>query len=324
MWFKQIQIFKLAHAEPFSAASLNNHLDPLRFSPCLPSLPSSAGWVCPVDNDAENAPLVRAINQCLMICLEVEEKILPTTVIRHELSKKIKRIEKAENRQLRQKEKLSLKEELIVTLLPRAFTKSTRIYGYIDVKNSWLILGTANAKKTELFVAMFKKATHQSLQSLQIDTLATIITHWLQKQDYPSAFAIEKSCVLQDPSQQNRIIRCQQQDLFATSIQSLIKDGCEVRQLSFSWHDRVSFTLTEAFTLQSIKFQDELKGQAREMGAETKDQQFDADFLLMAETLSALLNDLLSPFRQALIASDSPNQTLKKHAIQQEQSLTPA
>lgn len=57
------------------------------------------------------------------------------------------------------------------------------------------------------------------------------MTSWLKHQNYSSSFSIEKSCVLQDANHESRVIRCKEQDLFA-SIQTLIKDGCEIKQLA--------------------------------------------------------------------------------------------
>ena len=59
------------------------------------------------------------------------------------------------------------------------------------------------------------------------------MTSWLTQKNHASSFLIEKSCVLQDASHQSRIIRCQEQNLFASSIQLFIKDGCEIKQLAF-------------------------------------------------------------------------------------------
>lgn len=46
--------------------------------------------------------------------------------------------------------------------------------------------------------------------------------------------------------------------------------------------------------LRSIKYPDEIIAQAKEMEPETKRQQFEADFLIMGETLSGLINALLA------------------------------
>jgi recombination associated protein RdgC len=295
MWFKQIQIFQLSHWENYSRDQLIEKLEALYFRSCLPSMPSSAGWVSPIDEPEEL--LVRQVKDYQMVCLQIEEKILPATVIKQAVDERVKEIKKTEERKLRQKEKLALKDDIILTLLPRAFTKLTRVYAYIDSKNKWLILGTTHAKKTESLLDIFQKTLDIELKPLEVNKLSPILTHWLQHRDYPSTLAIEKSCVLQDSQQQNRIIRCQQQDLFANSIQSLVKDGCEVKQLAFSWHDYVNFVLvTENFSLRNLQRNDEFQEQIEELGAETKQQQFDADFMMMAETMSRLLNELLTLF----------------------------
>lgn len=296
MWFKQIQLFQLNDKFDFSPNNLMEKLEPLAFRPCLPSMEMSSGWISPLDTDDENAPLIRSINGYIMLCLKVEEKILPASVIRHELANKIKMLEKNENRKIYQKEKLSLKDEMKMTLLPRAFSRFTKLYAYIDTKNRRIVFGSANVKKAELFINMLKKSIGEIISSLEVDKLSPIMTHWIQHQNYPPAFIIEKSCVLQDPNQQSRMIRCQQQDLFTNSIQSLIKDGCVIKQLAANWQDRVSFILSDDLILKSLKYQDEITAQAKEMEPETRDQEFDADFLIMSETLTQLVNELLEVF----------------------------
>lgn len=293
MWFKQVQLFEINGPIDFSSNNLIAKLEPFTFKSCLPSMEMSHGWISPLESDDEFAPLVRSINGYIMLCLQIEEKILPSVVIQHELQTKIKKIELEENRKIRQSEKLSLKDEIKITLLPRAFTKFTKIYAYIDTKNRRLILGTGISKKAEQFISLFKKSISEYISPLEIEKLSPIMTHWIKHQSYPSTFSIEKNYVLQDPNQQNRVIRCQQQDAFASSIQTLIKDGCEIKQLAMIWQDRVNFTLADDFTLKSIKFHDDITSQAKEMEPETHDQQLDADFLIMTETLTQLMNDLV-------------------------------
>lgn len=293
MWFKQIQIYKLPKFLDTETQRLAKQLEPLAFTSCSLSMPYSAGWVSPIDEEGE--ALVRGLNGYVMLCMQVEEKILPAAVISQTLAEQVKQIEAQEERKMTQKEKASLKEELTLTLLPRAFSKQTRFYGYIDTRNRWLILGTAHKKGTELFLSLFKKTVTEDIHPMEIKKLSPIFTHWLKHEEYPSSFGIEKTCVLQDPSQAKRVIRCQQQNLFASSIQSLIKDGCEIVQLGLSWQDRVNFILTDKLLLKSIQFQEELVSEAKDMEAETQQQLFDADFLIMTETFSTLLAELLEP-----------------------------
>src|SRR6476620_6265529 len=109
MWFKQVQLFELKNANQYSTEMLIPKLEELAFRPCLPSMQTSIGWVPPIDDD--ESPYVVEVNGCLMICLQIEEKILPSTVVRHELNQKIKDIELQEDRKIRHREKLAMKDE---------------------------------------------------------------------------------------------------------------------------------------------------------------------------------------------------------------------
>src|SRR3990167_2408192 len=294
IWFKQAKLFQLTDDSRYTSTDLCKKLEGLVYQECLPFMPYGAGWVPLVDEG--DAPLVQAMNGYFMICLQVEEKILPPIVVRQELLKKIKNIEALENRKVGPQERYNLKDEITSTLLPRAFSKLTKVYAYIDTKNNWIILGTANAKKTEQFMSVFRKSFGDHMHPFQIKKLAVIMTSWLKHQNYSSSFAVEKSCMLQDVNQQSRVIRCKEQNLFASSIQTLIEDGCEAKQLALTWHDCIDFILSDDLSLQTIRFHDEIVMQSKEMEAGTKQQQFNADFLIMTETLAGLLKDLLDLF----------------------------
>lgn len=293
MLFKQIQLFKLTSPMQSSPNALAEKLLPFEFKPCLPSMPSSFGWVSPIDE--EGAPLTRGLNGCIMITLQIEEKIMPASVVALALKDKVKQIELSDGRRIRRKEKLTLKDDVVMTLLPRAFSKFTRINAYIDTRNGWLILNSTSASRTETFISMLKKAIGDGIEAIEVAKPSSIITHWLKSQDYPKEFSIEKSCTLQDPNQQNRVIRCQQQDLFAGSIQDLVKDGCEAIQIGLCWQDRLSFVMANDFSIRSMHVTDDDTAEIKDE-LETKQQKFDADFIMMTEMFTGLFTDLLNVF----------------------------
>lgn len=295
MWFRQLQVFQLTQSIAYTPSQLAERLEPLAFKPCLPSMPTSMGFVPPVDADEEDAPLARGLNQCVMVCLQIEDKILPASVVNESVKNKIKQIETNEARKIRKKEKVALKEDTVQTLLPRAFTKFTRLHAYIDTKHQWLILNNVSPAKTELFLSMIKKVLGDGIEALEVIKPSLIFTQWLKQKNYPEVFSVEPAAILQDPEHQHRVIRCQQQDLFASSIQDLIKDGCEVIQLSLNWHDRLQFTLAQDFTLRSVRLaEDDTANLYDEI--ETKHQKFDADLVMMAELLRGLFTDLFKLF----------------------------
>lgn len=293
MWFKQIQLFQLTSPIHHPTQKLAERLEPLAFRPCLPSMPSSMGWVSPLEE--EDAPLVRTLNGCHLICLQLEEKILPASVVGQTLKEKMKQLEITEARKIRQKEKLSYKDEVMHTLLPRAFSKFTRLYAYIDTKNQWLIVNTVSSAKLELFMNVFKKSLGDGVEAFDVVKPSSIITQWLKNNDYPKEFSIEKSCVLRDPNQQSRVIRCQQQDLFASSIQTLVKEGCEVIQLGLCWQDRINFVLADDFSLRTIRRTEDDLAELQEV-TESKTQKMDAYFFMMTEMFGGMLKELLGVF----------------------------
>ncbi|MCX7125941.1 MAG: recombination-associated protein RdgC [Gammaproteobacteria bacterium] len=294
MWFKQASIFKFAKPLKIAQSDLSEALSPLSFTPCLPSLPSSMGWVSPIDQ--ADSQLVYGSKRFWMICLQLEEKLLPAGVIRQALEEKIEEIEKKESRAVRGKEKQNLKDEIIQTLLPKAFTQKSRIHAMIDLDRQYLIINSNNAKKIERFVAFLKRAIAPiDLHAPEIKKPTTVMTQWV-KEDAPEGFTIGLSCVLQDPQQERRVIRCQHQDLLATAIQSLMKDGCDISQLSLSWKEQLQFILSNDFSLKSMKFENAVVELSNADHTETPQQRFDADFVIMTEILTQLIDDLLEAF----------------------------
>lgn len=294
MWFRQFQLFQISQAITYTPENIAAKLEPMAFTPCLPSFPVSVGWIPPVDD--ENAPLIHAANGYMMLCMQVEEKILPAAVIRQELLAKIKKIEASGERKVRQKDKLALRDEVTMDLLPRAFSKITKLYAYIDTKTNMLVVGSTSTSKIDQFITLFKRSLNEGLQPFDLYKVAPIMTRWIKDKNYPREFSVEKAGVLQDPNQQNRVIRCQHQDLFANGVQAFLKDGCELKQVALCWHDRVNFVLADDFSLRSIRLQDEIIAAAKEIDVESKQQQFDADFFIMTETFSGLIKDLLAVF----------------------------
>ena len=138
MWFKQIQAFQLTDTIKFNAADLENKLEQFSFTPCSPNLPSSIGWTSPTDE--AHASLVYAANKKMLICLQIEEKLLPASVIREELKEKIKEIEATREHPVSGQEKRSLKGDIYYSLMPKAFGKIKKLYAYIDTEKNLLML----------------------------------------------------------------------------------------------------------------------------------------------------------------------------------------
>jgi recombination associated protein RdgC len=295
MWFKQAQIFAFKSTKTLDANELIQDLDSLAFRACIPGLASTYGWTSPLSE--EGAPLVYSVNDFLLVCLQFEDKVLPASVIRQEVAEKIKEIETKEERKVSALQKQAIKEQVTLNLLPRAFSKLSRTYAFIDLKNNWLIIDTTSSSKIETFVEFFKRSVlGTELTAIEIKKIAPELTKWLINNQVPQPFIADKSCVLRDPAQQTKVVRCTNQDLFIGGIQTLLRDGNQVTEVSLNWHEHVTFTIVDNFTLKSIKYHDEVLELAKENYDESEYQCFVSDFIIMSSTLRDVFTDLLKMF----------------------------
>lgn len=296
MWFKQAQLFQFDQTVSSDVDELSTQLEALAFTDCLPNLPSSCGFIPPlIEDDSEEEPLlVYSAQQYVMLCLQIEEKLLPASVVRQAALDKIEELEKMHGKKLPYADKKMIKEEMLHTMLPRAFSKKIKIYAYIDLNNKWLIINNCTSKKIELFISLLKRALGVDFCAPKLKKLSPLFTKWLkQPTTCPNSINVNKAGVLQDPNQSHRVIRCQQQSLYAESIQALLEDGCEAVQLSLSWQDDIEFTLAEDFSIRAISYSDELIAPSKDLEGASKMQVLHADLMLMAEALAPMLQGLL-------------------------------
>ena len=54
MWFKQAHVLQINAKIPYSREDLTERLEKMAYTPCLPTLPATQGWIAPNDqNESE-------------------------------------------------------------------------------------------------------------------------------------------------------------------------------------------------------------------------------------------------------------------------------
>lgn len=297
MLFKQAQLFSLNKSLPKQLSSLLPKLESLIFKNCPPSFSSSHGWVAPTKD--KDAPLIYSMGNYLLFNIQFEEKVLPAGVIKKELDNKISELQQKEDRKIYSKEKKNLRDEVTMTLLPRAFTQISQVYACIDTKNNWLILNSLQAEKTKSIISAFKKCFDVDATPFKLKKIPYLLTQWVKENDAPDGIEILDQCFLQDPNAIKRNIRAQSQSLSSPPLQALIDSGLEVKQLLLGWQDAIKFTLTEHMHLKNIRLADELINDADEAASESALDRFNTDFILMTKTLEPLFLTLQEHFVEA-------------------------
>jgi recombination associated protein RdgC len=290
VWFKNLVLFRVPTPFTLSPEVLGEALAAEAFKPCGGLEPFSQGFSPPLGRLAP--ALVHAANGRMLVCVRREERLLPPAVVREEVEERVARIESMEQRDVRARERRRLRDEVTFQLMPRAFTRSTHTFAYLDPRDRWLVVDAASAKKAEDVLILLGHA----VKGFTVDPFeaqrspAATMTRWLDGEHLPAGFMLGDQCELRDPAHEGALVRCQRQDLTAAEVRAHLKAGKVAHQVALSFDERVSFVLAADLTLRRVRFeavdevdeQDELDPLAR----------FDANFAFMTSELSRLLQAL--------------------------------
>jgi recombination associated protein RdgC len=294
LWFKNLMIYRLNKDISLSVDDIEKQLAPLAFTPCGSLDTSKTGWVSPMGSHSE--AFTHAVGSQILITARKEEKILPSPVIKQALQAKIEKIESEQARKLKKTEKDALKDEVLHSLLPRAFSRFNQTSVWIDTANSLIIVDAASAKRAEDTLALLRK----SLGSLPVVPLTMespielTLTEWVRAGNIPAGFIMQEEAELKAILEGGGVIRCKDQDLSSDEIATHIEAGKLVTKLAIEWQERVQFMLVDDGSLKRIKFTDTLREQNEDIDKEDVAQRFDADFTLMTGELAKLIEELVA------------------------------
>lgn len=295
MWFKNLRLFRLTEEWTITTDELNSKLAEFCFNPCGSLDPLRYGFEPPLGRDGSD--YVHVTNGYIMICAKKQEKILPSGVIKEQLEEKVLAISDAESRPVSRKERDSLKDEIIFSLLPKAFTKSSLDYAYIAPQERLIVVNASSAKRAEDLLSQLREALG-SLRCLPIAPkhLPTqIMTQWMRESQAPTHFELGEECELQ-ASKDGRVIRCKKQDLTASEIRSHIESGMHVSKIALCWNEAIHCIIDDQLAIKRLKFEDSIAEKANDRNPETKAEQFDVDFAIMTIELKSFIHALLSAF----------------------------
>ena len=294
MWFRNARVFRFTKPFDISAEELEEKLSTDAFKPCGPQETTRQGWVPPLGKHGEL--LVHSANGYHLIALRKEEKILPGPVIKEAVEEKTEAIEIEQGRKVRRKEKEEIKEQIMLELLPQAFSRNRRSFAYLAPKDGVLVVDAGSAKQAEDLASTLRK----SLGSLPVrppvleQAPTFTFTGWLNETiDLPGPVEIGNECELKDPSEDGGVVRCKGLDLRADEIRNHLEAGMEVTKLAITWDENVSFMLDEEMGIRRLKFGETLQDQLDDVDVDDAVAKFDAAFTLMTLELSRLIPGLL-------------------------------
>jgi recombination associated protein RdgC len=296
MWFKNLQVYRLTKPFDLTHEQLNDLLSAQAFVPCGSQDLNRCGWAPPLGR--HGSEFVHSLGGYMMLCQKRQDKLLPSSVINEELEEKALAIEESESRKLPRKERQTLKDEIMFSLLPKAFTRSSLLFAYISPKDNLLVVDAASEKRAEELLSALREAVGSlSMIPLTASNLPIeVMTQWLSSGNLPEKFDLGEECELRDNADIKAIIRCKNQDLAATEIVNHLKSGMHVSKLAISWQERIECVVDEKLSIKRLRFSDLVHEKALEVEADDFAQQFDVDFSIMSLELAGFLNALISAF----------------------------
>jgi recombination associated protein RdgC len=296
MFFKNLQVYRFTRPLEQDIDTLERNLEEFKFKPCGSQDISKLGWVFPMGKSG--SMYTHLASKQILICLKKEEKMLPAGVIKDQLNERVEAIELEQGRALKKKEKDSLKEEIVMQLLPRAFSRTSQTFAWIDPEADMLYVDASSTRKAEELISLLRKTLGSlPVVPIQLKNQADVImTDWLTEGNIPANFALEDEAELCSALEGGGIIRCKQQDLLSDEIKNHLSADKFVTKLALCWADSISFIIGEEFALKRIKFADVLQEQNEDIDKDDFAARFDADFALMTGEIKQLVPAVIDAF----------------------------
>ncbi|MCM2680188.1 recombination-associated protein RdgC [Echinimonas agarilytica] len=301
MWFKNLIFYRFSKPFDMSQDKFEQALQEFAFKPCGSQDVSQYGWTTPLGHQTDG--LVHAGSGCYWITAKKEEKMLPAPVIKEMVEEKAEKISEAEQRKVSNKEKQQLKEEVVMTLLPRAFSRFSSTSAYIDTKEGLLVVDAASFNKAEDLMALLRK-TLGSLPVLPVEVMeapGAIMNKWLLENFRPAQFTITEEAELAELGEDGAVAKFKRQPLDSDEVLAHIEAGKQVVKLSMMFDDRIEFLLHDDLTVKRIKFTELVTDENEDVGTEDPIARLDADFTLMCAELAAFIKALLNAFGGELL-----------------------
>jgi recombination associated protein RdgC len=232
----------------------------------------------------------------LLLRLCTERKAVPSSAIALQLQEQLDKIERETGRRPRGKQAKELKEEIVQTLLPRAFPKRSHTWVWISPNAKWVVVNAGSLKSADALITLLVETVAGGLILKAVSTQlapSTAMAQWLQSKEAPAGFSLDRECELKQPDSEKSTVRYARHTLEIDEVAEHISQGKVPTQVALTWNSRVSFVLTQELAIKKIKLLDVVLESSKKTVASPDENNFDADAALSTGELTGLITDLL-------------------------------
>lgn len=290
MFFKNAQVYRLAKDWDITVEALEEQLGMKAFHPCGSQDMESRGWVSPNKTEAR----VVSVGGQWLVALGFEHRMLPSAVVKQETEERAEAMAEQQGYKLGKKQLKELKEAVMQELLPRAFTKRSTMYAWIDPVGGWLVVDASTQSKAE---EMLETLRH-TLDTFPVSLLRTerspmsAMTDWLAAGEAPEGFTLDADFSLKSVTDDKAEASFKRHGLEGAHVKEHLEAGKLPTRLAMTFDDRVSFVLTDKGEIKRVDLLDVAK---ESIAGQDEDAEalFQAEFALMAGELSRLFDALV-------------------------------
>jgi recombination associated protein RdgC len=318
--FKSASFFRIADdfvLPPLEA--LEEALQAACFVPCGATQAESSGWVAPRGN--KSTALAESINRQIIVRLCTERRPVPASAIKAAVEERIEKYKQETGRErVGAKIKKEFKEEVLVDLMPRAFTKQSSTTLWLDPVNKFIVVDSGSLTGADKVVSFLVEALSSipgaaGLKAQPVQTTlsaAVSMAHWLSSREAPVGFTVDRDCELKMPDDEKSAVRYSRHTLEIDEVAEHIAAGKVPTQLAMTWNDRVSFVLSDAGQIKKLKLLDVVLNGIGDRGKD--DDGFDTDAAILTGELSAMIPEILEALGGELNNDATPKSEAPKLA----------
>ncbi len=289
MFFRNLTLFRFPAGIEARFKKLDAQLAEHELRPCGALEMQTRGWVSPYGRG--EAMFAIEHGKHALLALGGEDKILPGAIINQHIADKVEVLEKQRGTPVGNRERRKLKDEALTELMPRALARPSRLGGYLDLENGWLVVDSSSRKAAEGFVSALRNAigSFPAVGLEPEESPRALMTEWMIDGKLPDGFALGDECELKDPADRGAIVRCRRQDLAADEMREHLSSGKQVTQIALTFEERMRFVLDDTLTVRKFKLLDITVEQMEKGDRDSAKAELDARFVLMSGEVARLL-----------------------------------
>lgn len=282
MWLKNASIYHVPRISQL--IGLEENLTAARFLPTGDLQKLSYGFE-PVRDDQ----LVFSSHEHLLLKFTVEKKSIPGSAIAVAVKAKCEALEEEQGFSPGKKQRAEIKERVVDELMPRALASRRSMFVWVDLKAERLIIDSTSNLVIDVILSSLIRYAGLELANLE-KWPGRLLGDWLlDDSNLPTDYTIDDAVQLEYPGERRTTIAYKKGNLDGLQARRHVEAGAQVVTMAMTYDSRLSFVMTSAHQLRSIKPLDIILDNQVERDVD----RFENDFILMASEVRALIDSLI-------------------------------